>query len=62
MTARGGGRSTVRAGRGRAAGSPAEREELAMPGNDGYVVRRADRTTLLQGPLGAILLLGGDPP
>jgi hypothetical protein len=26
------------------------------------VVRRANRTTLLQGPLGAILLLGGDPP
>jgi hypothetical protein len=33
-----------------------------MPGDDGYVVRRADRTTLLPGPLGAILLLGGDPP
>ena len=31
-----------------------------MHGESGYVVSPADRTTLLQGPLGAILMLGGD--
>src|SRR5215471_448600 len=31
-----------------------------MPGESGYVISPADRTTLLQGPLGAILILGGD--
>ena len=31
-----------------------------MPGESGYVITPADRTTLLQGPLGAILMLGGD--
>jgi len=31
-----------------------------MPGQSGYVISPADRTTLLQGPLGAILMLGGD--
>ena len=31
-----------------------------MPGESGYVIGPADRTTLLQGPLGAILMLGGD--
>ena len=31
-----------------------------MPGESLYVITPADRTTLLQGPLGAILMLGGD--
>jgi mannose-6-phosphate isomerase-like protein (cupin superfamily) len=31
-----------------------------MPGESRYVITPADRTTLLQGPLGAILMLGGD--
>ena len=31
-----------------------------MRGESGYVIGPADRTTLLQGPLGAILMLGGD--
>jgi hypothetical protein len=31
-----------------------------MPGESGYVIRPADRTTLPHGPLGAILMLGGD--
>jgi len=31
-----------------------------MPGESHYVITPADRTTLLQGPLGAILMLGGD--
>ena len=31
-----------------------------MPGESPYVITPADRTTLLQGPLGAILMLGGD--
>ena len=31
-----------------------------MPGASPYVITPADRTTLLQGPLGAILMLGGD--
>jgi mannose-6-phosphate isomerase-like protein (cupin superfamily) len=31
-----------------------------MPGANGYVVTPSDRTTLLEGPLGAVLLLGGD--
>ena len=31
-----------------------------MPGESGYMIGPADRTTLLQGPLGAILMLGGD--
>ena len=30
-----------------------------MPGESLYVITPADRTTLLQGPLGAILMLGG---
>ena len=31
-----------------------------MPGESGYVIGPADRTTLLRGPLGAILMLAGD--
>jgi hypothetical protein len=31
-----------------------------MPGERGYVISPADRTTLLEGPLGAFLMLGGD--
>ena len=31
-----------------------------MRGKSEYVVSLADRTLLLQGPLGAILMLGGD--
>ena len=31
-----------------------------MPGESGYVIGHADRTTLVQGPFGAILMLGGD--
>jgi len=31
-----------------------------MPGESLYVITPADRTTLLQGPLGAVLMLGGD--
>jgi hypothetical protein len=31
-----------------------------MPGESGYVISPADRTTLPQGPLGAILMPGGD--
>jgi hypothetical protein len=31
-----------------------------MPGESGYVIGPEDRTTLLRGPLGAILMLGGD--
>ena len=31
-----------------------------MSGDSEYVITPADRTTLLQGPLGAILMLGGD--
>ena len=30
-----------------------------MPGDSGYVITPADRTTLLAGPLGAVLMLGG---
>jgi hypothetical protein len=31
-----------------------------MPRESGYVIGHADRTTLVQGPPGAILMLGGD--
>ena len=31
-----------------------------MPGESLYVITPADRATLLQGPPGAILMLGGD--
>jgi len=31
-----------------------------MSGHSEYVITPADRTTLLQGPVGAILMLGGD--
>ena len=31
-----------------------------MPGESEYVIGPADRTTLLRGPLGAVLMLGGD--
>ena len=31
-----------------------------MPGSEQYVLTPADRTVLLRGPLGAVLLLGGD--
>jgi hypothetical protein len=31
-----------------------------MPGNSEYVITPSDRTTLLRGPLGAVLMLAGD--
>lgn len=31
-----------------------------MPAGNGYVITPADRTALLRGPLGAVLMLGGD--
>ena len=31
------------------------------PGSSGYVITPADRAALLEGPLGAVLMLGGDP-
>jgi mannose-6-phosphate isomerase-like protein (cupin superfamily) len=31
-----------------------------MPGDSGYVITPSDRATLLRGPLGAVLMLGGD--
>jgi quercetin dioxygenase-like cupin family protein len=33
---------------------------MAMSGDGGYVITPADRETLLNGPLGAVLMLGGD--
>jgi quercetin dioxygenase-like cupin family protein len=36
------------------------REELVMSSDSQYVVWPADRTTLLQGPLGAVLMLGAE--
>jgi quercetin dioxygenase-like cupin family protein len=31
-----------------------------MPGDSGFVITPADRESLLHGPLGAVLMLGGD--
>jgi hypothetical protein len=32
---------------------------MAMSGDGGFVIGPADRETLLHGPLGAVLMLGG---